>query len=100
MNKPIYCEYIVTEKDGTCYCALAESSVAALRAEVERLKEAAHLADGTANLALAHRDAAEARIATLRAALTAIVEASAGLPEATDEAEIAVNALRTTEGRA
>lgn len=33
------CQYVVTSKEGTSYCSLAESSVSKLQSENEKLKE-------------------------------------------------------------
>ena len=45
-----------------------------LERELATCKESLHLADGTANLALVHRDAAEAKVRVLRLACERIVE--------------------------
>jgi chromosome segregation ATPase len=46
--------------DPECNCAEAASRLAALQQRVEELEEQAHYANGTADLAMKHRDAAEA----------------------------------------
>jgi hypothetical protein len=45
-----------------------------LRAEIEQLKQDLHFANGVADLAMKHRDEAEARVEQLRAALMEIAE--------------------------
>lgn len=49
--------------------AAMDAEIEALRAEVEALKDAAHMANGTAGLAMKHRDMAEARAERLAEAL-------------------------------
>ena len=55
--------------------AKLRKEVERLSAEVSRLADTAHYANGTAELALQHRDAAERHAEALRGALTNIVQA-------------------------
>jgi hypothetical protein len=56
-------------KDARKMLLLCEGDRKEMAAEIERLQDEAHYAKGTCDLAMRHRDEAEAEVARLRAAL-------------------------------
>ena len=74
--------WIALYKERNKTAAILEDTSIALRARVAELDESLHLANGTADLALHHRDIAEQRNAELEAALDDLL----GCPTVTDRA--------------
>ena len=64
--------------------AAKDAEIEALRAEIAEARDGWHMANGTADLAMKHRDAAEARAERLAEALREMIE----LREATQRGEV------------